>query len=156
MAMAGPITWRAVTTDHIGVPRGGLFGDVDRWEPVLNRHGLFLAWSLIWQTFGVYSKLPGGECVFQMHLKHKDGGPLPIDQQLVDTLVLLREVNSREDRTLREQCFAFKKKIEKEKRMAAAAEERSDRAHRATDKALMSLGVKAPKIVLDLGQRRNP
>jgi len=155
MAIAGKLNWQSVTTDHIGVPTGGMFGDVKKWEPVLAKHGLFLCWSLIWEVFGVFHKLPGGEPVFDMHLKHRDGGPLPLDAQVVDTIVLVRETTFREDRSLREELFNRKRKMDADLAAEAAAGERSDRARRATDKAFMKLGLKAPKVFMDFSKGSN-
>ena len=155
MAIAGKLNWQSVTTDHIGVPSGGMFGDVKKWEPVLAKHGLFLCWSLIWHVFGIYHKMPGGEPVFDMHLKHHDGGPIPLDGQVVDTIVLVRETSSREDRSLTQELYQRRQKMKRDIALAAAAEERSDRARRATDKAFLKLGLKTPKITMDFSQRSN-
>lgn len=155
MAIAGKPNWQCLTTDHIGVPRGGLYGDVDKFEPILKQSGLFLCWSTIWHTFGVYHNLPGGEPVFDMHLKHKDGGPIPLDAQVVFTFIFLRETASREDRSLREEGFRRRNEMRRALEAAAAAEERMDRARRATDKAFLKLGIKSPTIFMDFSQQRS-
>jgi len=155
MAIAGKPNWQSVTTDHIGVPHGGLFGNIRKWEPVLAKQGLFLCWSLIWNVFGVFHRLPGNEPVFDMHLKHRDGGPIPIDRLLVDTLVFLRETTNREDRSLREEGFRRRKQAEKMLAQTAAAEERADMAKRATDTAFMALGLKSKKVMIELGKGVN-
>jgi len=151
MAIAGKPSWQCVTTNHIGVPHGGMFGNVRRWEPILAKHGMLLCWSLIWNVFGVYHRLPGGEPVFDMHLKHKDGGPIPLERLLVDTLVFLRETTAREDRSLREEGLRRRNQAKQDKINAELAEERSDRAKRATDKAFMALGLKPKKTMIELG-----
>jgi len=112
---------------------------------------MLLCWSLIWNVFGVYHRLPGGEPVFDMHLKHKDGGPIPLERLLVDTLVFLRETTAREDRSLREEGLRRRNQAKQDKINAELAEERSDRAKRATDKAFMALGLKPKKTMIELG-----
>lgn len=155
MASAGPANWRAVTTDHIGVPHGGLYGDVRKWEPKLKKAGLLLCWCTIQDVFGIYTALPDGKYVFQMSLKHRDGGPIPIDEHLVRTLVFLRESHHRQDRSLLEQEAAQRKAQMQAKIQADLAEERSDRARRATDIAFMGLGVKPKKVMIELGKGVN-
>lgn len=155
MASVGPASWLTVSTDHIGVPHGGLFGDVRKWEPKLKKHGLLLCWSTVWDVFGVYTELPGGEYVFQMNLKHKDGGPIPLDKHLVDTLIFLRECHHRQDRSLLEQEATARKAQVRARAQAELAEERSDRARRATDKAFMALGLKPRKLMFQFGKGVN-
>jgi len=148
----GKPQWCIVSSDHIGVPHGGLFGNIRRWEPKLNKHGLYLYWSLIHEMFGVYTILRNtGELVNQMLLKHKDHGPLTLDKSLVDTLVYLRETHNRTDQVRMLASFKARKSAEKAKAQAEAAEERADRAKRATDMAFMALGVKPRKTMIELG-----
>jgi len=154
MALIGPPIWNMLTTDHIGVPHGGLFGDPQRWEPELKKHGLHLGWLPNWEHFAVYTILPGGEFVAQMMLKHKDRGPITIDRQLVDTLVFLRETHNRSDRKLLEAAVKRRQDAANAKVDAEAAEERSDRARRAVDTAFIKMGLKTPKVTVTVpGQR---
>lgn len=140
--------WRIVSSDHIGVPHGGLFGDVRRWEPLLNKHGLYLYWSLVWQTFGIYTKLPDtGEIVNQMLLKHKDGGPIPIDRSVVDTFVFLRDSHSYTDQPHMISAFKARKEAEARRANDAMAEERRDVAKNATSEAFLNLGLRSPKVI---------
>ena len=154
MSVIGDARLRLVSSDHIGVPHGGMFGDVARWEPKLNRRGLRLAWSLIWQCFFVYTELPGGKLVSQLRLKHKDGGPITIDKTLVDTLVYLREIHRRSDKPMVAQHLQQRKTERLQQAHAEAAEERSDRAKDATQQAFVALGVKTPKVFSAPAQRR--
>jgi hypothetical protein len=152
MAYIGNPKQRCVSTDHIAVPRGGMFGDIAKWEPVLNRNRLYLAWSLIFHTFLVYSKEKGFPFVCQMHLRHRDGGPIPLDSRVVSTLTWARENFRREDQTLVKQMF------EARKRRAQSAEEseRMERAERsaadAFDAVSLDLGLRTPKIMVELGK----
>jgi len=126
-----------------------------KWEPKLKKAGLLLCWCTIQDVFGVYTQLPGGKCVFQMSLKHRDGGPIPIEEHLVRTLIFLRESHHRQDRSLLEQEAASRKAQMQAKINADLAEERSDRARRATDIALMGLGVKPKKVMIETGKGVN-
>jgi len=143
-----------VSTDHIGVPHGGAFGNVRKWEPVLAKRGLFLYWSLIHGFFGVYTKRPGsGALVNQMQL-HAGDFPLPIDKHLVNTLIFMRETHSREDQSMVKQHFdrkqAAKKAAEKAKKDVLNREIARD----AVDKALLQVGARTPMAMSGVPQTR--
>jgi len=70
----GPRQWHWVTTDTAGVPHGGKYGDVDWFEGELNANGLYLAWSRIWDTFGIYSHPNPARWIPQMLCIRKDNG----------------------------------------------------------------------------------
>ena len=86
-----------MTTDTIGVPTGGQYGDIRRWEPVLNRHGMKLMWSRFHQTFMVYTDFNPARPVCQVILLNKETRrPIPVTGRLVNLLVWLRETHARE------------------------------------------------------------
>lgn len=55
-----------VTTDTAGVPSGGKYGDVRRFEEEAKRHGLLVGWCLMGDCFGIYTKDGPGRYTFQM------------------------------------------------------------------------------------------
>jgi len=146
---------RLVTTDHIGVPHGGQFGDVSRYEPILARHGLLLAWSLIWDCFFVYTKLPGGKVVTQFKMRRGGGPVIPLDRAFVDTMVTLRETHWRTDRSLLMQEAERIKRNLMQQREEQAAQERRERAKDATEEAFSQLGLKGRKVTFDSSYKGN-
>ena len=95
--MVGPRRWMCVTTDMIGVPTGGLYGDIRRWEPVLNRYGLKLMWSRFHKCFMVYTDLNPARPVCKLILWNKKAQrPIPLTGQLVNLLAWLRDLYARE------------------------------------------------------------
>ena len=149
MAFIGNPRNRCVTSDHIGVPSGGMFGDVRKWEPVLNGHGLRLGWSLIWHTFMVYTMTPAHGFVCQMHLKHRDGGPIPIDRRVVDTLVWARENFHREDQTLVKQMFDARQQRELDRQDVERRERAEASAEAAWDSVSLDLGLRTPTVLME-------
>jgi len=97
--LVGPPWWRCVNADSIATPRGGLFGDVDRWKPVLAAHGLHLCWSVPNFVYAIYTEGPGGQPVFQLHLRNsRTLGPSPLTEELVFALITLRESDARQNK----------------------------------------------------------
>lgn len=88
MANVGPKFWQWVTTDTAGVPHGGQFGDVPRFEPVLNQHGLIVGWSRARKCFGIATHGPSGWAC-QMLLMGRTK-PIPFSQKLVSALLTAR------------------------------------------------------------------
>jgi len=157
MAFVGRPADQCVTTDHIGVPHGGMYGNVRHWEPVLKRHGLRLAYSLIWHSFLIYTidtEHPQHPLVCQMHLRHKDGGPIPLDRRVVETMRFLRESYHRSDQTLLKQHFETRKQAKKDKREEEVREESQQTAREAVDRAWLAMGLAGPKVTVDMGATR--
>jgi len=130
MKQVGPKHWHCVTPDGFAQPTGGMYGDVRRYMPMLAEHGLHLCWSTLWCVYGVYTQRPGDRPRFQMLLKRKGEGPLPLTRQLVETLIFLRESDARMTtgtitdriRTIAAEARAVKQaKVESEARRDAAA-----------------------------------
>lgn len=84
----GPAYWKWVTTDTAGVPHGGKFGDVPRFEAVFRRHNLYVGWSRIQRCFGIATRdrRNGWQC--QMLLT-TGRSPIALSSQLVGMLLTL-------------------------------------------------------------------
>jgi len=93
----GPAWWRCVTTDEIGVPYGGAYGDVRRAEAELNRVGMKLCWSYLHHCFGIYTEPVPNYWRFQLLLQKNGDEPIPLTDQLVWTLYFIREEDARMD-----------------------------------------------------------
>jgi hypothetical protein len=154
MAIVGRPLDKMVTTDHIGAPTGGLYGDIRRWEPALNRAGLKLAWSLIWHAFFVYTVRPGtNNCVPQLPLfESRTGDPIPVDRKLVDTLIYLREQNARDDKTMLRQEFERRVSAKKAAEEAAEDEDRKYKLKDIMKEASRVIGQETRPAFLDLGR----
>jgi len=147
----GPPAWRCCTTDELGVPTGGMYGDVRRWEPELEKHGLLLAWSWIWYCFAIYTKRPGShKCTCQMLLKRGRAQPIPLTREVVDTFVFLRETSARTNSTI---ARAIADNHERRKKEAMQKEVREESAHMAresTDRAMRALGLKTRPVTVQM------
>lgn len=97
----GPRQWCWVSTDTAGVPHGGKYGDVDWFERELNSHGLHLAWSRIWDTFGIYSHPNPTRWIPQMLcLRQDDGKPIPLTYEFLALILKTWEEAERSDYTV--------------------------------------------------------
>jgi len=76
-----------VSTDSAGVPHGGSFGNVARFEQAINKVGLNLAWSRIWDCFYIYTKR-GHTNVTQLQCwDHMKDCALPLTQSLLSYML---------------------------------------------------------------------
>jgi hypothetical protein len=82
----GPRFWHWVTTDTAGVPHGGRYGDVPRFEAILRRHNLYLGWSRVKKCFGIASKNRRNGWCCQMVLTTGQG-VIPLNNRLVSALL---------------------------------------------------------------------
>jgi len=149
----GPRDWQCVTPDHIGVPHGGLFGDIDRHRATLARCGLKLCWSVRWGAFGIYSERQGGSVVFEFPLWRPDGSPIPLTGDVAFGLRVLAERRARTDRATIADCI---RRMKAEK-AASLRRDRLDRAHqRAEDtvqEASKRLGLTTRPVTITVPER---
>ena len=76
--------WQWVSTDSAGVPHGGPFGDVQRFEAEAGKYGLIIGWSRIHERFGVCTRLGPAKWVCQWLLrKERTGVPIPFTDELL-------------------------------------------------------------------------
>ena len=88
--------WGWVSTDTAGVPHGGPFGDVGRFETSAKRHGLILGWSRRCKCFGVCTRLGPTKWVCQMLLRNQQTmRPIPCSDALLSILMIAWERHSR-------------------------------------------------------------
>lgn len=117
--------WQMVSTDSAGVPHGGRYGDVPRWERQAKRHGLKLGWSRLSKCFGIYTQIGPGKYAFQLRLwNERTQCPIALTPQLLQTLVWLWERNSSTTdfallRQLAEMQADYKRRVMKEEYEAA-------------------------------------
>ena len=91
----GPPNFGMVSTDTAGVPCGGNFGDVAWFEDRLNRMGLYLGWTRIWDRFVIYS-MRGPQIVCQMVCQHWDTmTPIPLNGELLSLVRIMWEGHCR-------------------------------------------------------------
>jgi hypothetical protein len=126
-----------------------MYGDVRRWEPVLNKHRMYLAWSLILHNFIIFTKARGQDFVCQMHLKHRDGGPIPLDGRVVQTMVWARENFHREDQSLVKQAHDARMKRAEEQEEEQSQQRIADIASAALDAAKLDVGLRGPKVFVE-------
>ena len=86
--------WGWVSTDTAGVPHGGPFGDVERFEREAKPHGLILGWSRRLRVFGVCTRLGPKKWVCQMLLRN-GGKPISCSDPLLSLLLIAWERHSR-------------------------------------------------------------
>ena len=88
--------WGWVSTDTAGVPHGGPFGDVGRFETAAASHGLILGWSQRLNCFGVCTRLGPTKWVCQMLLRNQvTRRPIPCSDSLLAILLIAWERHSR-------------------------------------------------------------
>jgi len=114
MSAIGPPSWKWFDTDTLSVPSFGIWGDVKRFEEAAKPHGLYVAWSGVFDCFVIYTIAPGGRFVLQdIRQNQNTGEPRPLDyaylswliktwelfgRMSVKTIALLREQAKRDER----------------------------------------------------------
>jgi len=87
----GPERWRWVTTDTPGVATGGVYGDVEAFEELIEPHGFKLAWSRVHECFCMYEVRADGRVVDHFHFLTTNLKPIPLSEEWLDVFLYLRE-----------------------------------------------------------------
>ncbi len=90
--MIGHPSWRWFSTGSAGVPTGGRYGNVKRFEERAKRHGLYIAWSGLGGCFVIYTKRGAGQLVTQEFCNDpRDGTPEPLTDNYLAVMVAIWE-----------------------------------------------------------------
>lgn len=124
--MIGHPSWRWFSTGSAGVPTGGRYGNVKRFEERAKRHGLYIAWSGIAKAFVVYTKRGPGELVLQEFCQDPvEMTPVPLTDRYLAQLVGIWE------RFARASHMTIRCMIEMDKRERKRQAQREAEQHRA-------------------------
>lgn len=121
--------WGWVTTDSAGVPHGGRFGDVGRFERGANGHGLIVGWSRRLNCFGVCTRRGPTKWVCQLVLRNSKG-IVPFSDSVLWLLLFAWERHARlTESTITE----YLRDVQRKERAAVAKEIYDEQALRVKD-----------------------
>lgn len=82
----GPRHWQMVTCDSAGVPRGGIYGNVERFIREAAKLGCHVGWSRLRDCFIVYTIVQGHKYVCQLGCVTPRGQVIPLNDELLGWL----------------------------------------------------------------------
>ena len=81
-----------ITIDSPGIPMGGKYGDPIGFAKRAKKHGLLLAWSVLWDCFVCYTQTPDGMVRVQWLFNRNGGLDIqPIRDEHLDVFLFMRE-----------------------------------------------------------------